>query len=102
MSKRPEELEPIIERVVGHVVDSALQRSGGDYGFVDVKRWIAIEENVEAQPGRFHHRSCGTSWLPPWRDIPWLAEARRDGTRVGVHQRSYPHEAADCSSGDTA
>ena len=44
MSKRPEELEPIIERVVGHVVDSALQRSGGDYGFVDVKRWIAIEK----------------------------------------------------------
>ena len=38
------ELEPIIERVVGHVVDSALQRSGGDYGFVDVKRWIAIEK----------------------------------------------------------
>ena len=44
MSKRPEELEPIIERVVGHVVDSVLQRSGGDYGFVDVKRWIAIEK----------------------------------------------------------
>ena len=44
MTKRPEELEPIIERVVGHVVDSALQRSGGDYGFVDVKRWLKIEK----------------------------------------------------------
>ena len=43
MTKRPEELEPIIDRVVGHVVDSALQRSGGDYGFRDVKRWIQIE-----------------------------------------------------------
>jgi hypothetical protein len=43
MPKRPEELEPIIDRVVGQVVDSALERSGGDYGFRDVKRWIQIE-----------------------------------------------------------
>ena len=43
MPKRPEGLEPIIDRVVGNVVDSALQRSGGDYGFRDVKRWIQIE-----------------------------------------------------------
>lgn len=43
MPKRPEELEPIIDRVVGQVVDSALERAGGDYGFRDVKRWIQIE-----------------------------------------------------------
>lgn len=43
MPKRPEGLEPIIDRVVGHVVESAQQRSGGDYGFRDVKRWIQIE-----------------------------------------------------------
>ena len=43
MPKRPEELEPIIDRVVGQVVDSALQRNGGDFGFRDVKRWIQIE-----------------------------------------------------------
>ena len=43
MPKGPESLEPIVDRVVGHVVDAAKHRSGGDYGFQDVQRWMQIE-----------------------------------------------------------